>query len=72
MKRITGINPDFADHDELDSDALDAIEEFEQGTLTFDELRTLVGPETASAIKEQQYGSDTDPDAFFDNPENVV
>ena len=69
MKKITGINPDFADYDELDDDALDAVEEFQNGMLTYDELKNLVGPEAAQAIKEQRYGPD-DPDALFDNPED--
>ena len=70
MKKITGINPDFADYDELDGDALDAVEEFEQGVLTFEELKNLVGPETAQAIKDHKYGPDGDPEALFDNPES--
>jgi len=69
MKKITGINPDFADYDELDADAIDAVEEFHQGLLSFDELKNLVGIEAAQAIKEQRYGPD-DPDALFDNPED--
>lgn len=68
-KKITGINPDFADFDELDSDALDAVEEFQQGLLSYEELKNLVGLEAAQSIKEQRYGSD-DPDAYFDNPED--
>lgn len=71
MKNITGINPDFADFDELDGDALDAVEEFQQGTLTFEELRNMVGPEAADAIKERRYGPDYDPDSYFDNPEDL-
>lgn len=69
MKKIVGINPDFADFDELDADALDAVEEFQQGFLTFEELKTLVGPEAAQAIKEQRYGPD-DIGALFDDPED--
>lgn len=69
MKKVTGINPDFADFDELDADAIDAVEEFHQGLLTYEELKNLVGPEAAQAIKEEHYGPD-DPEAFFDNPEN--
>ena len=69
MKKVTGINQDFADYDELDDDALDAVEEFQQGLLTYDELKNLVGHEAAQAIKEQRYGPD-DPDALFDNPED--
>ncbi len=68
MKKITGINPDFADSDELDSAALDAVEEFTEGQITYGELKTLIGPEAASAIKEQQ--GEYDPDRFFDNPES--
>ncbi len=69
MKKITGINPDFADYDELDADALDAVEEFQQGLMTYDELKNLVGHDAAQAIKEKRYGPD-DPDALFDNPED--
>lgn len=69
MKKITGINPDFADYDELDGDALDAVEEFQQGLLTYEELKVLVGLEAARAIKEKRYGPD-DPEALFDNPED--
>lgn len=67
MKRITGINQDFADWDELDQDALDAVEEFTDGTITFDELKNLIGPEAAAAVKEQH--DETDPERFFDDPE---
>lgn len=67
MKRITGVNPDFADWDELDQDALDAVEEFADGAITFDELKNLIGPEAAAAIKEQQ--DESDPERFFDDPE---
>lgn len=70
MKKVTGINPDFADYDELDRDALDAVDEFHQGMLSFDELKVLVGSDTANAIKEQRYGPD-DPEALFDNPEDL-
>lgn len=68
MKKITGINPDFADQDELDEDALDAVEEFTEGQITYGELKTLIGPEAAAAIKEQQ--GEHDPERFFDNPES--
>lgn len=68
MKKITGINPDFADADELDQDALDAVEEFTEGQITFDELKAMIGPEAASAIKEQH--NEYDPDRYFDNPES--
>ena len=71
MQKINGINPDFADYDELDNDALEAVEEFQQGTLTFEELKALVGPEAANALKNQVYGPDDDPEALFDDPENL-
>lgn len=69
MKKIVGINQDFSDYDELDIDALDAVEEFQNGTLSFEELKNLVGHEAAQAIKEERYGPD-DLDALFDNPED--
>jgi len=70
MRKIVGINPDFADNDELDMDALEAVEEFQEGQITYDELRALVGPETASMIKDQVY-PDYDPESFFDDPESL-
>lgn len=69
MKKIDGINQDFYDYDELDADALDAVEEFQQGLLTFDELKALVGPEAAQEIKKQRWGED-DHDVLFDDPED--
>lgn len=70
MKKVNGINPDFADYDELDADALDAVEEFHQGLLTFDELKNLVGPDAANTIKDKRYGPN-DPEGFFDDPESL-
>ena len=68
MKKITGINPDYADFDELDQDALDALEEFAEGQITYDELKSLIGVEAAAAIREHQ--SEHDPDRYFDDPES--
>lgn len=69
MKKVTGINPDFADFDELDPDALSAVTEFEDGQISFDELKALVGFETATAIREKCYGADG-PESLFDDPES--
>lgn len=69
-KKIVGVNPDFADQDEIDFDAEDLIIEFEQGTVTFDELKNMVGSDTARTIQERVHG-DTDPNnpaSYFDDP----
>lgn len=68
MKRLPGM-PDFADHDELDLDALDAMDEYNQGILSFDELKDLVGQETAQSIRVLA-NPDHDPNSYFDDPEN--
>lgn len=64
MKIKNGVNPDFADYDEIDEDAEDAIQEFEAGIITLDELKALVGPEAAQSLAEQHS------DDLFDNPED--
>ena len=56
MKVIRGVNPDYADYDELDPDALGAEDSYMQGELSFDELATLVGPEEANAMKMRRHG----------------
>lgn len=68
MKKITGINPEYADFDELDQDALDAVEEFSDGQISYDELKNLIGTETAAAIREHM--GEHDPDRYFDDPES--
>lgn len=68
MKIKNGVNPDYADFDEIDTDVEDAILEFESGTLTFDELKALVGPEAAQSLAEKH--ADYDPYALFDDPED--
>lgn len=67
MKIIRGINPDYADWDEIDEDAAGAYEEFDAGILTYEEFKTLVGPEAAAAYVET-LGEDHAP--LFDNPED--
>lgn len=61
------MNPDYADYDEIDADIEDAIEEYEAGVLTYDELKALIGPEAAQAFLE---GDPDDPERYFDNPED--
>ena len=69
-KKITGINPDFADFDEIDEEALYIIEEFEQGMVSFEELKQMVGHETARTIQDRVHGSDGNLDDLFDDPED--
>lgn len=66
-KKIMGINPDYADFDEIDFDVEDLIFEYEQGTVGFDELRDMVGSDTARTIQERVHG-DADADSLFDDP----
>lgn len=68
MKKLANGLPDFADFDELDLDALEAMDDFQQGTLSYDELRSLVGVEAAQAIK-RSISEDHDPESLFDDPE---
>ncbi len=65
MKIKTGVNPDFADFDEIDEDAECAVQEFQMGTITLDELKALVGPEAAQSLADKNDEYD-----FFDNPED--
>lgn len=67
MKNANGIQ-DFCDSDELDLEALEAIDEFNEGILTFDELKDLVGPEAAQTIRNR-IDPERDPSFFFDDPE---
>lgn len=69
-KRVVGINPDFADHDEIDTEALDAVTEFEQGTISFEELKVMVGYESAKAIQSKIHGDGSRADNLFDDPED--
>lgn len=63
MKRIQGINPDFADYDELEEDAIGAEVAYREGIMTFDELSALIGFDGARVAQERKYGQDhTDPD----------
>lgn len=68
MRVIRGVNPDFADFDEVDPDALEALDEFDRGRITLDELRHLIGPEAARARTEMRYEH---PDSLFDDPEDL-
>lgn len=67
MKTKNGVNPDFADFDEIDSDAADAFEEFDAGSLTYDQFKALVGAEAAAAYAEKFHG---ETGHLFDDPED--
>ncbi len=57
MKVVSGVNPDYADFDEIDPDAVGAEDSYMQGDMSFDELASLVGTEEANAMKTRRYGS---------------
>lgn len=68
MKKITGINPDYSDFDELDQDALDAVEEFSDGQISYDELKSLIGTEAANTLRVRVQEHDLG--GLFDDPES--
>jgi len=72
MKRIIGINQDFADFDELDEDALGAEGAYREGLLTFDELAALIGLDEAKEVQDRKYGSEEpeSPVDTFDDLQN--
>lgn len=60
---------DFADFDEMDIDALEALEGFGNGTYSFAELAQLVGQEEAERLSALCYTQETDDiDSLFDDP----
>lgn len=64
-----GLNPDFADWDELDQDALEIVEDFYDGSATFEELKAIVGAEAAQSIMDKMIADGDDPSKLFDDPE---
>lgn len=76
MRIVRGLNPDFADFDEIDADIEDAYEEFNNGRISYDQLKVNVGPEAAQAHADRVLGTDyadeymNDISNLFDNPED--
>lgn len=69
MRIRNGLNPDFADYDEVDIDVAEAYGDFDAGNITFEQFKAEVGPEAAASYAEK-YAED---DAFgdlFDDPED--
>lgn len=77
MKIVRGLNPDFADFDEIDVDIEEAYEEFKNGRISYDQLKANVGPEAAQAHADRIHGMDDsaddhyDIDSLFDDPEDL-
>lgn len=69
MKKITGINLAYMVFDTLDPDILDVSEDFAEGQITYDELKSMIGIEAASVIIEHQ--NEHDPYSYFDDPESL-
>ncbi len=70
MKVRRGVNPDFSDFDEIDIDAEDAITEFENGTISLEELKHHIGPEAVERFLEDHEDQEGDFESLFDDPEN--
>lgn len=69
MKIVQGVNPDFADYDEIDADVEDAIAEFSAGHLTVEELRHHIGPEAVERFLELEEEKSDSFESLFDDPE---
>ena len=69
MKKQRGVNPDYADFDEIDEDVEDAIEGYDNGTVTADELKVMMGTDAARTIIERRESGD--PFSLFDDPEEL-
>ena len=70
-----GVNPDYTSDDELDVDALDALIEYHDGSISFEELKDLVGAAAATTARLKASSEDDDlydPLRYFDNPEDLV
>jgi hypothetical protein len=52
---------------ELNQEALDALDEFDDGIITFTELKDILGPDAAAAVRQHR---NDDPESFFDDPES--
>ena len=71
MKIRNGINPDFADFDEVDLDTAELIEEFGYGVYSFEELVGLLGREEAERLAAQLDAADEEHvDRLFDDPDD--
>jgi hypothetical protein len=71
MKTRRGVNQPWADYTEIDEDFGEAEDEFGSGAMTFDELQSVVGPESAREIRARRYGDADDIADFFDDPERL-
>lgn len=70
MRVVRGINPDYADFDEIDEDARDAFQMFDRGEYSYSQLVSLVGKEAAQAhVGEFTYRADNPIASLFDDPE---
>lgn len=76
MRIVRGLNPDFADHDEIDEDIAEAISEFDNGRISYLQLKVNIGPEAARSHVDRMAGPEdiaeyaTNLDGLFDNPED--
>lgn len=69
MKTRYGINPDYLDHDEIDHDAAEALDDFDNGMITLDELKEHIGPEGVRALLER-LEDEGEIHRLFDDPED--
>lgn len=72
MKIKTGLIPDFADYDEIDQDVLDAVSDFDNGVIGFDELKREIGEDAAYEVRSRSSEEEV-PDHWdlLDNPDDL-
>ena len=71
MKTRNGLNPDYADFDEIDEDVTDLIDGWYNGQVTPEELRAVLGREAALAYLEEA-NVDGQCWGIFDDPEDIL
>lgn len=55
--------------EDTDIEILDAVNDYDDGLLTFSELKMLMGADAAEAAHQQLYGDSGSIDDLFDDPQ---
>lgn len=55
--------------EDTDVEILDAVNDYDDGLLSYEELKTLMGVDAAAAAHQQLYGDSGSLDDLFDDPQ---
>lgn len=58
-----------SDLENTDVEILDAVTDYDDGLLSFEELKSLMGTDAAEAAHQQLYGDSGSIDDLFDDPQ---